>query len=103
NVSRVHDARCAQEDAGTPEGAGMRGATELAPPAQSSACPEGPERRRREGVNPMLGAVPRAGGPATSAPSCKLAALPSQHSQRFSNHGVCRVAELKAKVAYCCN
>jgi len=35
----------------------MRGKTKLAPPAHSSACPEGPERRSREGVNPMLCAV----------------------------------------------
>mgnify|MGYP006892260260 FL=1 len=37
----------------------MGGSSKLAPPAQSSACPEGPEPRSGEGVNPMLcGACP---------------------------------------------
>jgi len=39
----------------------MGGSSKLAPPAQSSACPEGPEPRSGEGVNPMLSAVRSAG------------------------------------------
>jgi len=54
----------------------MGGSSKLAPPAQSSACPEGPKRRRREGVNPMLDEVPSAGGPANPCPhACTTAML----------------------------
>jgi hypothetical protein len=42
----------------------MLEAPELAPPAPSSACPEGPEPRSGGGVNPMLSDVGPAGSPA---------------------------------------
>jgi len=67
-TSRGFTTRAAfKEAARTLEGAAMLEAPELAPPAPSSACPEGPEPRSGEGVNPMLCAVARC----LSKPTCR--------------------------------
>jgi len=77
-TSRGFTTRAAlKEIAEAQEGAALFQATELPPPAQSSACPVGPKPRSGEGVNPMLCAVPRGGSPANLHGFAGTDALPS--------------------------